>query len=58
MYNEFRICRICLIQEDEGELIPIYEKDSELATQIFLLSGIKVNIDKNLSKSYSKQLIP
>ncbi|CAG9805431.1 unnamed protein product [Chironomus riparius] len=42
MYNEFRICRICLIQEDESELIPIYEKDSELATQIFLLSGIKV----------------
>lgn len=46
MYNEFRICRVCLQQEDEDELVPIYEQDSEIATKIFLLSGVKVNNDK------------
>jgi len=49
MNNEFRICRICLIHEDEDELIPIYEKDSEIATKIFLFSGIKVNNDNKVN---------
>ena len=42
MSNEFRICRICLVQEGEDELVPIYEKSSELATKLFLFCGLKV----------------
>jgi hypothetical protein len=53
MSSEFRICRICLIDEDDDELIPIYEKDSEIATKIFFLSGTKVNNDNRANCSHS-----
>lgn len=43
MNSESRICRICLTNENAEEFTSIFEKGSDTAAKIFLVSGVKVN---------------
>lgn len=44
MNSSSRLCRICLTPEGEGEHVPIFEDDSDVAQQIYKLTGVKVRI--------------
>lgn len=42
MDNQFRMCRVCTDSEKGVELVPIFEKNNQIALGIFVISGIKV----------------
>lgn len=42
MENEFLMCRVCTDKENIEKLVPIFEKSNKIATEIFLVSGVKI----------------
>lgn len=51
MSNSLRLCRICLGSEGDGEMIPIFEDDGQIAKKILTISGVQV-----CSKGFSQMI--
>lgn len=44
---DLSICRVCLVHLDNEKLVSIFQYDGTIPSQIFAVSGIKVNKKEN-----------
>lgn len=37
------VCRVCMADEENGKLLPVFQKNQKIAEELYFISGVKVS---------------